>query len=63
MSETLLKELKRQAALQRLNGWDDLARQTEKKIAKLKGKSPEEDSTIGLSVGIVREVEAERFER
>ena len=39
MSETLIKELKRQAALQRLNGWDDLARQTEKKIAKLKGKA------------------------
>lgn len=40
MSDTLLKELKRQAALQRLNGWYDLARQTEKKIAKMKGKAP-----------------------
>jgi len=39
MSEALIKELKRQAALQRLNGWDNLARQTEKIIAKLKQKS------------------------
>ena len=45
MSEALLKELKRQAALQRLNGWDDLARQTEKKIAKLKKRSEEVNET------------------